>query len=145
MQLKSELSFNENVQPINLPLPNQQFSGLAVLSGWGVNSLESPSPALTLQTTEAELIGYKKCQELMSNFPEDFHYVDETNICSGPLTGGIAACSGDSGGPLAQDNVLVGVVSWGIGPCGTVGAPSVYASVSYFRSFIDLYVDDLPF
>lgn len=27
-----------------------------------------------------------------------------TNICTGPLTGGVGACSGDSGGPLVQYN-----------------------------------------
>jgi prostasin len=25
-----------------------------------------------------------------------------SNLCTGPLTGGIGACSGDSGGPLVQ-------------------------------------------
>lgn len=127
------------------------------------------------------------------------------NICTGPITGGVAACSGDSGGPLIQyisydepdtlttqeadyttetsnwtdeivtnevddayttENistgnidtsgtektpvadevqnykdegfipVVIGVVSWGISPCGEVGAPTVYTNVTTYADFI---------
>lgn len=47
---------------------------------------------------------------------------------------------GDSGGPLAHNAtgkaVLIGIVSWGIVPCGTVGAPSVYTKTSSFLTWI---------
>ena len=49
--------------------------------------------------------------------------------------------SGDSGGPLirkgssSDDDVLVGVVSWGRG-CAEDGVPGVYARVSYFYEWI---------
>lgn len=49
---------------------------------------------------------------------------------------------GDSGGPLAQqsesgDWELVGVVSWGIMPCGTIGAPSVFVRTSAYIDWIN--------
>ncbi|XP_024867114.1 thrombin-like enzyme bhalternin, partial [Temnothorax curvispinosus] len=66
--------------------------------------------------------------------------VHETNVCTGPLYDEISACSGDSGGPLVSYNgqkpVLTGIVSWGIIPCGTPGAPSVYTRVSKFNDWI---------
>ena len=105
-----------------------------------------------------------------------------SNICTGPLSGGVAACSGDSGGPLMQlvplsiynrdkitdeyeeydenyneersnrqnkmlnvENddievpVLLGVVSWGMAPCGHRGAPTVYTKVSSYIDFIEEY------
>lgn len=72
--------------------------------------------------------------------------MDETNVCTGPLYDAISACSGDSGGPLAQQesNELIGIVSWGVSPCGYAGAPSVYVKVSSFINFISANVPDLP-
>ena len=72
-------------------------------------------------------------------------------VCAGVPEGGVSACSGDSGGPLAcpdqvrperpalstvrQDGnmYLAGIVSWGMIPCGQANRPSVYASVGHFR------------
>lgn len=75
--------------------------------------------------------------------------LDVTNVCTGPLYDGISACSGDSGGPLAQfgpsnNTELIGVVSWGVSPCGYAGAPSVFVKVSSFVDFISANVPDLP-
>lgn len=47
-----------------------------------------------------------------------------------------SACGGDSGGPLVHDNVVVGVVSWGITPCGTEDAPTVAISACIHRDFV---------
>ena len=49
------------------------------------------------------------------------------------------ACSGDSGGPLVCQKggvwTLAGATSWGSSSCSTY-YPSVYARISYFRSWI---------
>jgi len=42
---------------------------------------------------------------------------------------------GDSGGPVTQNKVLVGVVSWGIG-CARAGFPGVYTRVAQLRNWI---------
>ncbi len=59
-------------------------------------------------------------------------------ICAGEA--GVDSCQGDSGGPMTcpQDgnDVLCGVVSWGIG-CADPGYPGVYADVYWH-----LYDDD---
>lgn len=49
---------------------------------------------------------------------------------------------GDSGGPLISRNEngtteIVGIVSWGIVPCGGVGAPAVFVRVSAFIDWIN--------
>lgn len=48
---------------------------------------------------------------------------------------------GDSGGPLVTKNgfgeaEVVGIVSWGLFPCGRKNAPSVYTRVSAFITWI---------
>lgn len=40
------------------------------------------------------------------------------------------ACQGDSGGPLMQDNILIGIVSWGV-ECGDPKYPGVYSKLSF--------------
>lgn len=42
---------------------------------------------------------------------------------------------GDSGGPLARGNLLVGVVSYGTAICA-IGTPDVYTRVSVFYQWI---------
>ena len=49
---------------------------------------------------------------------------------------------GDSGGPLIkvrQNGVkeIIGVVSWGVIPCGGAGAPAVFVRVSAFIEWIN--------
>lgn len=61
--------------------------------------------------------------------------VAEDMICThNPVSKG--ACIGDSGGPLVNErNELVGVISWGVTPCGR-GKPDVFARVFAHLKFI---------
>lgn len=51
----------------------------------------------------------------------------------------------DGGSPLIKynngRNELVGLVAWGVLPCGTFGAPAVYTKVSSFIDWIELTID----
>jgi secreted trypsin-like serine protease len=58
-------------------------------------------------------------------------FFPSSQVCAGPLSGGVDSCNGDSGGPLespAQGGIyrLIGLVSWGFG-CAHPNAPGVYA------------------
>lgn len=64
--------------------------------------------------------------------------LSERIICAGEL--GKGACNGDSGGPLVFNNVVVGIVSWGVPPCGISGLPTIYMRTSYFMDFIEQYL-----
>ncbi|KAJ8945722.1 hypothetical protein NQ314_009084 [Rhamnusium bicolor] len=120
-RLSTPAILSDYVQVIPLPEPGEYFAGTTVLSGWGSTECDA---ALT------SILGG-------SDHPLDF----EANICTGPLIGGISACSGDSGGPLVKYGVLIGIVSWGITPCGSVGAPSVYTRVSNYVDWIHAHID----
>lgn len=78
-----------------------------------------------LQTVTKPTISLDQCRQLVAA-----HLLDNSNLCTGPLTGGVSACGGDAGGPVVQNHVLVGVVSWGISPCGRRNAPSVCVRTS---------------
>lgn len=64
--------------------------------------------------------------------------IDETNLCAAPLDGSTDTCNADSGGPLAQGNTLVGLVSWGPSPCARPNAPGgiVYKNLSKHISIL---------
>ncbi|XP_034947316.1 trypsin-like [Chelonus insularis] len=140
LKLKTALVLNKAVSPIQLPKPNALPTGNTILSGWG--SISGNSTAVMpakLQTAILPIVSLSICKQAVEKLtgPSPLH---ETNVCTGPLTGGYSACNGDSGGPLIIKNgnrsEVVGVVSWGIIPCGSKGAPSVYTRVSAFIDWI---------
>lgn len=92
---------------------------------------------IDLQHVNAPIIPIDDCKALLGATTPLYW----TNICTGPLSGGISACSGDSGGPVVQavagGFVQRGVVSWGFIPCGRAGNPTVHVSVGHYRDWID--------
>ncbi|KAK2585876.1 hypothetical protein KPH14_010468 [Odynerus spinipes] len=141
IKLKTPFKFTKTVSAISLPSAGSIPSGKVVLSGWGSVSQSSISQMPdTLQTVQLPVVDINTCRNALESIIGQTP-LHETNVCTGPLTGGVSACSGDSGGPLAVTNsksnpVVIGVVSWGIIPCGTRGAPSVYTRVSAYNDWI---------
>ncbi|XP_015176246.1 PREDICTED: transmembrane protease serine 9-like [Polistes dominula] len=148
LKLNAPLNLNSIVSPIKLPKSGSIPSGNSILSGWGSVSTSSIAqmPDI-LQKATLPLIDINTCRQALNNVVGTTP-IHETNVCTGPLTGGYSACSGDSGGPLAiksgSNSEIIGVVSWGIIPCGTRGAPSVYTRVSAFNSWIENKINKIP-
>ncbi|XP_014211407.1 trypsin-1-like [Copidosoma floridanum] len=139
LKLRKPLVFNENVQPVQLPEQDSDYSGMAFLSGWGSTAFGfRPKLPQILQFASVPIIEQKECKNFY-NGQRGSPGIDETMVCSGPINGSISACVGDSGGPLVQyvedKPVQIGVVSWGSFPCGA-GAPSVYTRVSSYVDWI---------
>ncbi|XP_049803448.1 trypsin-1-like isoform X3 [Schistocerca nitens] len=135
--LESSLSLGEYVQAISLPSAGSIPAGgsIAVLSGWGATEM-ADTPDI-LQTVDVSIIDYESCSQNIDDLNLGSNPLTETMVCSGPIDDGISVCSGDSGGPLAQNGEVIGVVSWGVDPCGYPGAPSVYTRVSAHLDFIN--------
>lgn len=126
------------MQPIQLPSAGVVPTGDSLLSGWGsVSTTSTPSMPNTLQKATLPLLDLNVCANALIAIFGTSSPLEATNVCTGPLTGSLSACSGDSGGPLAQNGQLIGVVSWGVSPCGSEGAPSVYARVSNYIGWIN--------
>ncbi|ERL93372.1 brachyurin [Dendroctonus ponderosae] len=111
------------------PASSGTFAGsTAVLSGWGRTSDLSNSIADELNTVQLQILSNAVCQNTFGSSIADQH------ICTSG-SGRVGACNGDSGGPLVVNGVEVGVVSFGSVLC-SVGLPTAYARVSYFRNWI---------
>lgn len=127
------------VKAINLPSAKVVPTGNADLYGWGsISTTSVPSYPSVLQVAKnIPIISESACVTALGSKGIDVH---STNICTGPLTGGIGICTSDSGGPLVQTQngktTLIGIVSWGKVPCGQPNSPSVYVQVSDFISWI---------
>lgn len=100
--------------------------------GWGKTSeLGSYSPELL--EVELDIVDQYDCREYYNN------NIDKSMLCASRL--GKDSCLGDSGGPLIrkgnkpEDDVQVGIVSWGIG-CARPKYPGVYARVSQVHEWI---------
>ncbi|XP_017768611.1 PREDICTED: trypsin-1-like [Nicrophorus vespilloides] len=144
LKLAKPLEFNDYVQPIGLPKEGVIPEGESTLSGWGSTSTgQIPSMPNTLQTINLPVLPHQECADALTAIMGSPEPLTTSNVCTGPLTGGKSACSGDSGGPLVQDKTIIGIVSWGIMPCGSEGAPSVYTQVSSFNDFIHRHVRNL--
>nr|CAD7570185.1 unnamed protein product [Timema californicum] len=126
---------NERIYPIRLPEAGVELSegATVTVTGWGATS-ENGSATSNLRRVDLTVITPQQCEESLS--PIGIH--KETMLCTWFPGGGKDACQGDSGGPLVHDNVLVGVVSWGIG-CARAGNAGVFTKVSHFRDWIRHY------
>ncbi|XP_076284726.1 trypsin-1 [Lasioglossum baleicum] len=139
LKLERPLKLNQQVAPVKLPAQGQRQAGQAVLTGWGsVSKKLVPQLPSVLQKATVPILDNDDCykqltaQPAVGQQPELF----DTQVCSGADGKEVSACSGDSGGPLAQNGVQVGIVSWGMMPCGVSHMPSVYTRVASYVDWI---------
>ncbi|MER7761917.1 serine protease [Streptomyces sp. NPDC097619] len=130
LKLATPIAFTPQVQPIALPPQPEAFSGTATLTGWGYLTGDGPTPN-TLQQATLTLIPMTECR---LRWPGQ--NLSLTNhLCTLDKEAGLSGCSGDSGGPLAQNGRVIGIVSWGVKTCSGK-YPSVYTNTAAYRSWI---------
>ncbi|XP_046988942.1 trypsin-1-like [Schistocerca americana] len=116
-KLMTAFTFNSFVQPINLPsagvVPTAAYVGDGVK--FYIGTLED----------------YQKVFEFRKNQQLPFHTFKD-------ITG--RDVKGDSGSPVTQDGMVVGMASWTIMPCATERSPSVYTRVSAFLDFVNEHI-----
>lgn len=131
MFLSTPLTFSLTIAPIRLAEMGDIVPGgtIATVSGWG-NTEEGGSPPEVLQVVSVPIVDFETCREAY----DGINPVTEGMICAGDE--GIGSCQGDSGGPVIVNNLLHGLVSWGVG-CAQAGYPAVNARVAFYREWID--------
>ncbi|XP_045489545.1 chymotrypsin-2-like [Pieris rapae] len=135
IQIDGKIAMTDNVKAIKLKKEAVSVGTKCTLTGWGYTNNYKTVPN-DLQYLEFTTISNKECNDKLKKFAA----IDEKQICV-KRPEGKGACNGDSGGPLvvADDNkefVQIGVVSWGINPCGKQ-YPDVFASVSGYYDWIE--------
>ncbi|XP_067648383.1 trypsin 3A1 isoform X2 [Eurosta solidaginis] len=116
----------EFVLPIKIPKENASImdNTKAIVSGWGHMSSSEHILSVLLKFTTVKTVNQEKCYESMRHQG----LVTEAMFCAAARN--TDACQGDSGGPLQNGNVLIGIVSWGVG-CADPNYPGVYTRLSY--------------
>merc|ERR1712080_554392 len=95
-----------------------------------------------LQTVETVVMGIDECRNVHALSGTPVHR--KRNICAGGEEDK-DSCGGDSGGPLMIKRrgkkrrirwTQIGLVSWGLGKCGSRGYPGVYTNVQHYLKWI---------
>lgn len=142
IEIDTPLVFSSTIQPIaQAPRLHDPSIADAHILGWGIWQLDPQEVSPVLQYARATILTPEECADVTAGSSIPL----EQTICTGPITGGIAGCNGDSGGPMIQeiqngDNVeyiQIGVAAWAIRPCGAPRAPTGYVAVTYFRDWFD--------
>lgn len=134
LKLQFPIPFGIGSQPIALASPDYDVpeGSIAQISGWGWLEEGSWNYPENLQVVRVPVVSNERCNEMHYGINE----ITDVMICAGHPDGGLDACQEDSGGPMVVNNILVGVVSWGVG-CAQPAFPGVYARVSELRTWID--------
>ncbi|EEZ99184.2 phenoloxidase-activating factor 2 [Tribolium castaneum] len=125
--------------PMNFPIGNRK----CLVTGWGKDKYGAKGHLSSLlKKIELPLVDSRDCEENLRNTRLGKKFkLHQSFICAGGQKNK-DVCTGDGGGPLVcpigeEDKYQqVGIVSWGIG-CYNENVPGVYASVGYFRSWVD--------
>ncbi|CAH7470133.1 1810009J06Rik [Phodopus roborovskii] len=117
------------VSTISLPRSCPASGTQCLVSGWGNTvNLGGKYPAI-LQCLDAPVLSDSSCKR---SYPG---VITSNMFCLGFLEGGKDSCDGDSGGPVACNGELQGIVSWGYG-CALRGKPGVYTKVCNYLGWI---------
>ncbi|XP_017071157.2 transmembrane protease serine 9-like [Drosophila eugracilis] len=128
------VTFTSSINKIAIPAIASSYSTyagqVAVASGWGLTSDTSSSVAKDLQYADLTVITNSVCQAAYGSA-----VVTSRVICVDGVNR-TSICSGDSGGPLALNNVLIGVTSFGSIDGCEVGAPAGFTRVTSYLDWI---------
>lgn len=106
------------------------------VTGYGITSYATQSMDGLLREVKVNLISDSSCATQFNTvgIPTDL----DLQVCTYNYKKG--SCSGDSGGPLvatrAGEEIVMGIVSWGIECADTASYPDVYTRVSTYESWI---------
>ncbi|XP_055854122.1 transmembrane protease serine 9 [Episyrphus balteatus] len=142
LELTRPIIFSEQIRPtcLSMDLDGRNFEDdFATVSGWGWTNENQGNGdrADVLRKATVQIWNNDICERSYQVNGKRSNFIAETQMCAGFVNGGIDSCWADSGGPLVtKDNLLVGVVSTGIG-CARPGLPGIYTRVSKYINWME--------
>jgi len=159
LKLSEKLNFTDLIQPLALPSEDYKIpvNSSVQVAGYGVYLQAGTTWVYgysTLQTTNASAVDYQTCWDSVDNFLAGTDIVqldDDLTQCIGPFAdvNSLPSTYADQGGPIIQNNQVVGISSWTLvffnneSAKGKTGPPGIYVKVASYVSWIKQYVDDL--
>ncbi|XP_065572233.1 uncharacterized protein LOC136034762 [Artemia franciscana] len=126
--LNGSFVWSENVQPATLPRNWEYAKDIMItVVGWGRTKIRG-SNSNKLRRVSLPIRGEKYCLRTL-RAPDAKSKYTITMFCTREK--GKDSCNGDSGGPLVHGNIVVGIVSHGLGLCGRTAAWNVKVTVFY--------------
>ncbi|KAL3674683.1 hypothetical protein V7S43_000623 [Phytophthora oleae] len=104
---------------------DNEVGTVATVRGWGLT--ENGSQSFLLEEVNVKIVSSAECNKEYSD------RITEGMLCAGEGDGK-DTCNGDSGGPLIENDKLIGIVGWG-GKCGANAG--VYTRVSFVLDYIN--------
>ncbi|KAF5286568.1 hypothetical protein FQA39_LY16251 [Lamprigera yunnana] len=101
-------------------------SNVSCLDG-AKTSISSPTYSTNLLYTTLKALTLRDC---INAYPGN--NINNNHVCA--LEYGRGGCDGDNGNPLVANNLLIGILSWGI-PCAT-GKPDVFSNIATYNNWI---------
>lgn len=130
LHLEGNVQLSGDTFPIALSERPPKVGTLLSISGWGTLQPDGQFPK-TLQTaTTMRVLPVEVCKRQWGHL---FQITDGLICAESPHQ---SACHWDSGGPVTQNGLLVGVISFGSKHCLEHGKPNGYADVAHHRKWI---------
>ncbi|XP_016984729.1 spaetzle-processing enzyme-like isoform X2 [Drosophila rhopaloa] len=139
LYLDRVVTFTEFIQPICLPpLYNPTRIGVyahynLTIAGWGRTSEESDDISPVKIKAQVNAWSPESCQRRYED-------VNLGQMCAGGGADRKGSCFGDSGGPVMDDNLLVGIVSLGEPKCGSDRGPMVITRVDSYVEWLEYHL-----
>jgi len=100
VKLQKKVRFSPEVSPVCLPEHGFEYrDGLeCVVSGWGQTSPSGQVHTDCLRAAKVPIMNQQGCEK---DYQQSSQGLIKSMLCAGYPGGGVDACKGDSGGPLA--------------------------------------------
>ncbi|CAG4964390.1 unnamed protein product [Colias eurytheme] len=137
IRLARPLKFSSKIQPLKLP---RQDSTKSFLTFVGRGNGEDGQATKQLLKMDVQRLSPSECISLVP--PQYSHYIyqfkdilSKINVCAKRTNNMPGICSGDSGSPLTDGNVVVGLASYGGENCHA-NRLGFYVNVAYYADWV---------